>query len=147
MKRQKNIENLPCSAAQLKRLPPSQLQELWSRYFQGGRPQVKALWWKIQCEQDGIAIEQKHVTKLNAYSENPDESIERSHKTKYHLKAGTQLLKKYKGKDYLVHVTAPDEFKYENQTYKSLSAIATLICGHKVSGYDFFGFRNQGVAI
>ncbi|MDR3208906.1 MAG: DUF2924 domain-containing protein [Rickettsiales bacterium] len=144
MKVKKCIENLPESAAKLKSLSPSQLQELWARYFASGRPQFKPLWFKIQCERGGLVIEQKHVTKLNACSENPDESIERSHKTKYHVKPGTQLLKKFKGKDYMVHVTAPDEFNYENQTYKSLSAIATLICGHKVSGYDFFGFNNKG---
>jgi hypothetical protein len=102
------------------------------------------LWWKIQCELSGQSIEQKHITKLNAYSENPEECIARSNKVKYHLKPGTQLLKKFKGKEYLVNVTDTDKFLYDGQIYKSLSAIATLICGHKVSGYDFFGFNNKG---
>lgn len=126
-------------------MPYAKLRELWSCYFTSDFPQVKALWYKIQCEQSGGAIEQKHVTKLNSYSENPEESVGRSNKVKYHLKPGTQLLKKFKGKEHLVTVVLSDQFAYENQNYKSLSAIATLICGHKVSGYDFFGFRNKNI--
>ena len=144
MKMRKYDGELPESMAQIKMLSSEKLQELWSHYFTGGRPQIKPLWYKIQCERLGQTIEQKHITKLNAYSENPEESVDRSHKTKYHIKAGTQLLKKFKGKEHLVQVNAPDQFAYNGETYKSLSAIAAIICGHKVSGYDFFGFNNKG---
>jgi hypothetical protein len=145
MKLKKYDGKLPESVAALKAMTAEKLRELWSHYFPAGRPQIKPLWWKIQCELSGTAIEQKHLTRLNAYSENPEECIARSHKVKYHIKSGTQLLKKFKGKEYLVTVTAPDRFTYAGATYKSLSAIATLICGHKVSGYDFFGFNNKGM--
>jgi hypothetical protein len=145
MKLKKYDGNLPESVVALKAMSSEKLRELWSRYFAGGRPQIKPLWWKIQCERSGKALEQKHITKLNLYSENPDACVERSNKTKYHIKAGTQLIKKFKGKDYVVNVTAPDQFMYAGATYKTLSAIATLICGHKVSGYDFFGFNNKGM--
>ena len=145
MKVKKHDENLPESVAALKAMAPEKLRELWSRYFPAGRPQIKPLWWKIQCERTGATIEQKHLTRLNAYSENPDECVERSNKTKYHIKPGTQLLKKFKGKEYLIMVIAPDQFVYEGMVYKTLSAIATLICGHKVSGYDFFGFNNKTI--
>jgi hypothetical protein len=33
------------------------------------------LWFKIQCEIYGIRIEQKHITKLNKYSEDPVKSL------------------------------------------------------------------------
>jgi hypothetical protein len=110
----------------------------------------KSQWTRIakyheQCTTTGQKIEQKHITKLNAYSKNPAECVDQSNKTKYHIKPGTQLLKKFKGKEYLVTATAPDQFVYNGQTYKTLSAIAALICEHKVSGYDFFGFGNQKV--
>jgi hypothetical protein len=145
MKVKKYNENLPESVAALKALPSEKLSELWSRYFQSDRPQIKPLWWKIQCELSGQNLEQKNITKLNAYSENPDECVERSNKTKYHIKPGTQLLKKFKGKEYLVTVSAPDQFVYDGATYKTLSAIAAVICGHKVSGYDFFGLNNKTI--
>ena len=144
MKMKKYDGTLPESVVALKAMPPEKLRELWDCYFTGGRPQIKPLWWKIQCERSGQTIEQKHLTKLNAYSENPDECADRSNKTKYHIKPGTQLLKKFKGKEYLVQVNATDQFAYDGQTYKTLSAIAAIVCGHKVSGYDFFGFSNKG---
>jgi len=147
MKLKKYNGELPKSMTALKSLNAEKLRELWSGYFPSGHPQLKPLWFKIQCTLSGQTIEQKHITKLNAYSENPDECVERSNKTKYHIKPGTQLLKKFKGKDYLVHVTSPDKFMYEGRVYKTLSAIAALICGHKVSGYDFFGFNNKGMNV
>jgi hypothetical protein len=145
MKLKKYTGELPKSMAALKSLNPEKLGELWAHYFPSRHPQIKPLWWKIQCDLSGQAIEQRHITRLNAYAENPDEHVERSNKTKYHIKLGTQLVKKFKGKEHLVHVTALDQFVYDGVTYKTLSAIATLICGHKVSGYDFFGFNNKGL--
>ena len=144
MKVKKHHGDLPESVIVLKKMPSAKMRELWSRYFPDGRPQLKPLWHKIQCELTGQAIEQKHITKLNAYAENPDECVARSHKTKYHIKPGTQLLKTFKGKEYRVTAFAPDRFEYDGTEHKSLSAIAAIICGHKVSGYDFFGFNNKG---
>ena len=144
MKQKINIENLPESVAALKASSPEKLRELWKQFFLTGRPQIKPLWWKIQCERTGASIEQKHITRLNAYAENPDKCVERANNTKYHLKPGTQLFKKFKDKEHNVLVVTPEQFSYNGEMYKSLSAIATLICGHKVSGYDFFGFNNKG---
>jgi hypothetical protein len=145
MKKKQPCVELPQSMAALKSLNAKSLRELWSRYFPTGRPQVKPLWFKIQCDLSGQSIEQKHITKLNAYSVDPDTCVDRSNKTKYHIKPGTKLSKKFKGKEYQVLVTAPDQFEYDGTVYKTLSAIATLICGHKVSGYDFFGFNNKQI--
>ena len=132
-----NIE-IPKSLVALKALTPENLNELWMRYFHAGKPQIKPLWYKIQCELSGIKLAQKHITKLNLYSVDPNKCVANANNTKYHIKPGTQLLKKFKGNEHVVTVIAPDQFEYSGTTYKSLSAIATLICGHKVSGYDFF---------
>lgn len=96
----------------------------------------------------GKKIEQKHISKLNLYSRDPDACVANSQNTKYHIKPGTQLVKKYKGREYIVTVIAPNQpdvtqFIYADATYKTLSSIATKICGHKVSGYDFFGLNKK----
>lgn len=143
MKLKKYAGELPKTLAELKSLPADMLAELWAHYFHGGRPQVKPLRWKIQCEIGGQKLEQKHITKLNAYAQDPDACVENSNKTKYHIKPGTQLKKKFKDQEHLVTVDAPNQLVYGGVVYKSLSAIATQICDHKVSGYDFFGFNNK----
>jgi hypothetical protein len=98
-----------------------------------------------QCAATGQKIEQRHITRLNIYSQDPENAVDKSRKSKYHVKPGTQLLKKYKGKEYLVLVAAPDLFVCNGQSYKTLSAVAMQICGQKVSGYEFFGFNNKGM--
>lgn len=112
-----------------------------NQYVRGFRE--RAIRYEKQCDAYGIKIEPRHITRLNAYAKNPAECVARSNKNKYHIKPGTQLLKKFKGKEHLVTVTAPDKFAYNGCMYKTLSTIATEICGHKVSGYDFFGFINK----
>ena len=134
---------MPKTIDQLKALSDAQLNDLWQDFFPAGHPQIKPLWWKIQCKLADQKLDQKYITKLNTYSQNPEQCVANSNKNKYHIKPGTQLLKKFKGRDIIVNVAAPDQFAYDGQTYKSLSAIATLVCGHKVSGYDFFGFNNK----
>ena len=133
----------PTTLGQLKTMGKCELQKLWSCYFPSGKPLLRPLWHKIQCGLAGISIEQKHISKLNAYANNPDDGVEKSHKVKYHIRAGTQLVKKFKGRECVVQVNRPDEFAYAGKVYKTLSAVATEICGHKVSGYDFFGFNNK----
>lgn len=115
-----------------------------NQYVRGFRERAEK--YAEQCAGCGVKIEQRHITRLNAYAKNPAEYVARSNKTKYHIKPGTQLLKKYKGREFLVNVTAPDEFVFNGRTYKTLSAIAFEICGHKVSGYDFFGFMTKNKA-
>ncbi|HNY25486.1 MAG TPA: DUF2924 domain-containing protein [Alphaproteobacteria bacterium] len=98
-----------------------------------------------QCKATGYKIEQKHLTKLNKYLRDPDGCIDRSVKTKYYIKPGTRIIKKYKGKEYIVTVISENKFMYKMDTYETLSSIAKLITGHKVSGYEFFGFYNKNM--
>jgi hypothetical protein len=98
--------------------------------------------YREQCTKTGQKIEQK----LNAYAENPGACIARSHNTKYHIKPGTQLVKKHRGTDHIVTIAASDKFIYKNTSYSTLSDVVLIICGHKVSGYEFFGFRDRNKA-
>jgi hypothetical protein len=93
-----------------------------------------------QCTGTGQKIEQKNITKLNSYARDTDNCIERSNKNKYRLKPGTQLIKKYKGKQIVVDVISTNKFAFNGNVYDTLSAISSELTGYKNSGYDFFGF-------
>jgi hypothetical protein len=140
---------MPKTFKELKEKSYAELQEIWEYYFKSpvSAPATnlhRPLWYKIQCERNKLKLEQKHITKLNTYASNPDSCAEKAHKTKYQFKAGTQIVKKYKGKEYVVQIDTSNQFSYNGQQYKSLSAVAHAICGNKVSGYDFFGLNNKG---
>ncbi|NCB49894.1 MAG: DUF2924 domain-containing protein [Alphaproteobacteria bacterium] len=140
---QKYKKKLPKSLDEVKRMNKEELQELWNCYFSSGVPLAKPLWYKIMCDKTGLAIEQRHITRLNVYAKNPDECVAKSYKHKYHLKPGSQIEKTFKGKQHVVQVCPDGRFYYNNEHYKTLSAIALVICGHKVSGNDFFGLNNK----
>ena len=140
--------NMPASYEELKRLDQESLYAIWEYFFKSpviapASNLYRPLWYKIQCQRGKQKLEQRHITRLNAYALDPDACLERAHKSKYRLKEGTQIVKSFKGKEYLVHVDTPERFNYGGRTYKTLSAIATEICGHKVSGYDFFGLASR----
>lgn len=61
----------------------------------------------------------------------------------YNLHPSTEIIKTYHGRQYKVTIAETDDFIYNGQHYKTLSAIAKEICGIKVSGYDFFGLNNK----
>lgn len=57
--------------------------------------------------------------------------------------AGTELIRRYKGKEIVVTVLE-DGFQYEETRYRSLSAIAKAVTGTHWNGYDFFGLVRKG---
>jgi len=139
---------LPKTLKELQSLGSDKLKELWMRYFKAppimACPRIiRTLWYKIQCENHNLHINQKNITRLNRYSTDPDKYIEKSYKTKYHLRSGLEIVKTYKGKEHRVLVRSPGEFIYDNRSYRTLSAAARAICNKKVSGYDFFGLNNR----
>jgi hypothetical protein len=54
------------------------------------------------------------------------------------LRAGNRLVRRWRGRIYVVDV-AEEGYRYDEQTYGSLSEIATLITGTRWSGPRFFG--------
>jgi hypothetical protein len=57
--------------------------------------------------------------------------------------AGTTLTRTYKGKHVQIRVLQQG-FEYENEVYKSLSAVAKAITGSHCNGFLFFGLTRQG---
>jgi len=56
---------------------------------------------------------------------------------------GTLLSRKWKGRTLLVEVLS-DGFRFENQRYASLSAIAVAVTGTRWNGLAFFGLTGKG---
>ena len=103
----------------------------------------RAVKYREQCAKTGQQIEKRHITRLNKYASDPEKYITRSTSSKYHVKPGTQIIKKYRGREHVVMVAAPDLFVCDGQSYKTLSAVARYITCNKVSGYEFFGFNSK----
>jgi len=135
---------LPRSAEELKKLNHQKQAELWARYHNSPyERQFRALWYYIACENANLKIEHKHLIKLEKYAENPDECMIKVYKTKYNLHPGTEITKTFRNHQYKVIINEANDFIFEGNHYKTLSAVAKEICGIKVSGYDFFGLNNK----
>ena len=73
---------LPRSAEELKKLSHQRQADLWVRYHNSPyERQFRALWHYIACENANLKIERKHLTKLEKYSENPDECMVKVYNT------------------------------------------------------------------
>lgn len=57
-------------------------------------------------------------------------------------RAGTVLLRPYRGVEYKVEIRAQD-FRYRDRTYTSLSTIAKEITGTSWNGFTFFGLGKE----
>jgi DUF2924 family protein len=57
------------------------------------------------------------------------------------IKAGSELVRRWKGKSYRVMVMA-NGFAYDGKTFTNLSEIATAITGTRWNGPRFFGLRS-----
>lgn len=55
------------------------------------------------------------------------------------LSNGTQLMRKWKGENYVVRVRKDGSVVYNNAVYSSLTAVARLITGTRCNGREFFG--------
>lgn len=77
---------LPESKSELEKMDFEQKSLLWAQYSPYPyQRQSRALWYYIQCERAHATIAAKHVTMLRKYMNNPDECLNRVHKSKYHL--------------------------------------------------------------
>ena len=137
---------LPNSFEKLQKLKYGDLCALWCRYYNSAprakNSMLRPLWYKIQCENFNIHLDQKYITRLNKYANNPEDYIQRANKSKYNLSPGTEIIKQYLGQEYKVKVKGEKEFVYKEQSYRTLSAVAKVICNKKVSGPDFFNLTS-----
>jgi hypothetical protein len=122
----------------------SKLSEHWVMFFlspcRARASILRPLWYKIQCELLSIKLQDKYITRLNKYIKNgPAIAVKKANKNKYDLKSGTQIIRFLKGVEHKIIIKGPKELEYKGKQYQTLSAVAKVICGKKVSGPDFFG--------
>ncbi|MDD3150657.1 MAG: DUF2924 domain-containing protein [Candidatus Gastranaerophilales bacterium] len=139
---------------ELQDLSREELIKKWQKLFKNKPPKsarkeflIKNLTWQIQVKKYGGYSAQtiKHLEKLaNKISKSKsigDIDIKAVKIfSKLEIKAGTKLIREYQGKKH--EVTALEKgFEYQNNKYKSLSAIANEITGTRWNGKVFFGLK------
>lgn len=140
---------LPETYEQLAEMDTHLLYVLWEKFY-GHKVSLKRsimlrpLWYEIQCRQENIKLEQKHITKLNKYSKDPEKHCDICKKKKYHVHPGTELKKTYKGQEYIALALEGNRFMYKEKVFENLSSVAKEISGKNFSGFDFFGLRKRG---
>ena len=136
---------LPSSMEEVQGLSQKDLEFYWKIFYttlpKNKKAMLRPLWYAIQCERFNLKLEDKYITRLNRYANNPEKYIQKANKNKYNLSEGTEIIKLYKEKEYKVLVKGPKVFEYNGQIYKTLSSIAKEISGTHVGGPDFFGLN------
>jgi hypothetical protein len=136
--------------AEIAAMNPNALREEWIRVQRAPRPAsfgpdllARALAYSLQEKAAGplpgnIAREIKRgVAELAATSVSPHRPPP--------LRPGTRLTREWHGRTHHVHVV-DGGFDYQDQLYRSLTAIARQITGARWSGPRFFGLAGRGGA-
>ena len=124
---------------ELKTLNREQLAKRWQQCFGVSAPHLcrtpllrQAIAWHLQTKAlGGLSLLEKRQIQSNEIAQTNKPSI------------GSRLVRVWQGKTHQVTVLS-DGYLYENQTWKSLSAIAKHITGTPWSGPVFFGLKKSG---
>ena len=141
---------LPDTLNGLAALPPAALRAEWRRLYRGPAPEVspdllaRGVAWRLQEKQHGgltpaVERELARLAGSVAPASQSDAAAPAS------LRPGTRLVRSWNGKTYSVLVT-DDGYRFNDQTYGSLSSIAQVITGTKWSGPRFFGLNGKAPA-
>jgi len=138
---------------QLQSLSREELIQKWKKLFKTNSPQharkeflIKHIVWELQAKKQGgySAQTQKQLDKLADKLANnqeiKEEEINKPCRQGLEIKAGTKLIREYKGEKHEV-VALEKGFEYQSRQYKSLSAIAREITGTQWNGKLFFGVK------
>lgn len=131
-------------------LPPAALRAEWRRLYREPAPGLspdllaRGIAWRLQEKQHGglsPAVERKLV-KLSGQDKSTPASPAMAPVS---LRPGTRLVRSWNGQTYSVLVI-DDGFRFNDQTFGSLSRIAEAITGTKWSGPRFFGLKTPAPA-
>lgn len=149
------ITDMQETIEQLNQLSREELIKKWKKLFKTNSPQharkeflIKHIVWELQARKQGgySAQTQKQLDKLANKLAKKQEVSETDIKetTKQtsilEIKAGTKLIREYKGEKHEV-IALEKGFEYKNRQYKSLSGIAKEITGTQWNGKLFFGVK------
>ncbi len=120
------------------------LQALWFEHFKEKTKAINKnylinhLAYKIQADKYGGLSKRTKDMIAKKIKENSTQNT----KTRTHtIKPGTELTKIYKNVEFRVTATE-DGFEFNGLTYRSLTKIAHIITGQKISGPRFFELKN-----
>ena len=126
-------------------MPPAALRAEWRRLYREPAPGlssdllVRGVAWRLQERQHGglsPALERELVKLAGQGTSRSQPSTPAA----ISLRPGTRLVRSWNGETYNVLVT-DDGYRFNDQTYASLSSIAQAITGTKWSGPRFFGVK------
>ncbi len=123
--------------AQLQTLPISELRHLWKHYF---GTECEAQKREFYISRIAYRMQELAYGGLNASTKKviSELCLEKKKKKGLHLPPeGTRIVREYKGIEHSVKIV-PGGFEYQGNKYKSLSSVAKLITGFKISGNHFF---------
>jgi hypothetical protein len=132
--------------AALATMSPAQLRAEWHVQFRTVAPPIgpdlmrRAIAWKRQTRVHGdLPTSARKAIEAALSQLEKGGSVDPS---ALHLKTGTRLVRRWKGKPYHVLVLE-DGFEHEGRRYQSLSQIARAITGAHWSGPRFFGLNKS----
>ena len=139
---------------ELQSLSREELIKKWKKLFKTNSPQharkdllIKHIAWELQArEQGGYSPQtQKKLDRLSetmakGKASNDDNTKILKESSTLEIKAGTKLIREYKGEKHEV-IALDKGFKYKDKIYKSLSAIANEVTGTRWNGKVFFGLK------
>lgn len=142
--RQETVDRL---LAQLPTMKRKALERLWGNLFDA-RPcpglrretLMPILAYRIQEKVFG-GLRESTARKLRELAQGHPRDAQQFH-TMLRPKIGTRYVREFQRKMHEVTVLESG-FEYENQTYRSLTEIATVITGTKWSGPAFFGLKRK----
>ncbi|MEO6716310.1 MAG: DUF2924 domain-containing protein [Novosphingobium sp.] len=126
-------------------LPPAALRAEWRRLYREPAPElspdllVRGIAWRLQEKQHGglaSAVERELARLAQRIGSHRQSATPASAS----LRPGTRLVRSWNGETYSVLVT-DDGYRFNDQTFGSLSSIAQAITGTKWSGPRFFGLK------
>lgn len=125
----------------------AELQALWPRLHGAAAPRLSpelmrlALAYRLQERAHG-GLTGKTARRLRTLQETLRTGGTVAVETGVRLKPGATLVREWHGRTHAVTVVE-DGFRYRDQRYRSLSAIAREITGARWSGPRFFGLRRE----
>ena len=131
----------------LESLAHAELKTLWQRYFKTEPPSgaskeflIGHIAWMQQADQHG-GLKRSSVRQLKTLTQQLRMGVDLTPEHVLTVKAGTRLIREYQGEKHEV-IVVEKGFRYRDQNFGSLSAIARHITGTNWNGKVFFGVRS-----
>lgn len=139
-----NADEIEAEIERIEKLKPPEVRELWRKTFKRDVPKaltrdllVRTICWHIQEKAFG-GHSPATLKLLASYAKGRPPADDRLRR----LKPGTEVIREYQGERHTVVITATG-FRWRDQDYPSLTAIARLITGTNWNGPRFFGLRGH----